>query len=60
MSADTQKFQVGSKVTIVGVGIGYIREVCSNGYFIYIVNQKRCGGGWLDRDLLPGWVRIKA
>jgi len=57
MATETRNFKVGDKVTIVNLGIGYIREVCPNGYWIYFVNQKRCGGGWLDRDLLAGWVR---
>jgi hypothetical protein len=53
---ETSNHKVGDKVTIVGVGIAYVRQICGNGYSLYIVNQKRCGDGWLDRDLRPGWV----
>jgi RAB protein geranylgeranyltransferase component A len=58
MIVAAKNFKAGDKVTIVGIGIGYIREVCPNGYYIYIVNQKRCGAGYEDIDLRAGWVRI--
>lgn len=50
-----EEYKVGDKVTAVGIGIGYIRSVESNGYFIYFTNLKTTGAGYLDRDLQPGW-----
>jgi len=57
--SETKKFKVGDKVTIVNVGIGYVKEVLPDfGYTLYIVNLRKFGAGWLDRDLRAGWVRV--
>ena len=60
--AESSKFKAGDKVTIRGIGIGYVRSVNDFGYTIYCVAGSfagKCGDGWLDRDLLAGWVRVK-
>jgi RAB protein geranylgeranyltransferase component A len=53
----TKNFKAGDKFTIVGVGFGYVREICPNGYYVYFVNQGRCGAGYHDIDLQAGWSR---
>jgi RAB protein geranylgeranyltransferase component A len=53
----TKNFKAGDKVTIKGIGFGYVREICPNGYYLYIVNQGRCGSGYCDLDLVAGWSK---
>ncbi len=51
-----ENFKAGDKVTILGIGIAFVREVIAGwGYELFIVNQRRTGGGWEDKDLRPGW-----
>jgi hypothetical protein len=57
----TNKFKVGDKVTIVGLGIGYVRDINRLGYTLYCVRGTfagKCGDGYQDSDLRAGWVRV--
>ena len=57
----TNLFKVGDKVTMIGIGIGYVRDVNSLGYTIYCVAGGfigKCGDGYLDYHLRAGWVRV--
>jgi len=57
----TENFKPGDKVTIVGLGIGYVREINDRGYTLYCVRGSfsgRCGDGYQDCDLRAGWVRV--
>lgn len=57
----TENFKVGDKVTMVGIGIGYIRDINGLGYTLYCVQGSfagKCGDGYQDSDLRAGWVRV--
>ena len=59
--AKTTNFKIGDKVTIVGIGIGFIRDINPRGYTVYCVRggfAGKCGNGYQDSDLLAGWVRV--
>lgn len=55
MNEYTKNFKRGDKVTIVGLGFGYVNDVTRDGYTVYIINNKISGDGYKDYDLRLGW-----
>lgn len=57
----TENFKVGDKVTIVGIGIGFVVDINPLGCMIHCVRGNfagKRGNGYQDIDLRAGWVRV--